>query len=215
MHPRYRHRHRGHDLRLGLRPDVVHQHHRQNHRHRRLERRHRNLGVSHQNLHQQDDQRHRRHLGDLDHRHRPDDLDHLGDQDHRHQPDDPDPDDPCPAKVRMGCYLGVKLGEECPCLEPKRMGCYLGEECPEQNLVRHRLLAWQPLVRSGLKLAGLRPERPEQQAMMQVPRKPWLLLQARLLARQVPPSVLLERPLARPLALRSGTHRAVSLLPVG
>ena len=86
-----------------------------------------------------------RHLGhpDLDDQHR---VRHLGDLRHLDHPDQDDlghldavPDDPCPATVRMGCYLDVRLDAEYPCPEPKQTGCCLGEECQ-----RHQVpVAWE------------------------------------------------------------------------
>lgn len=102
--PQFRRQHRDRDHlghRLGVR----------NHRqleHRRHPERRRDAG----NQHLQDVGHLRNHRDDQGHRHQPDDLRH---QDHRHQPDvdhldeecldEVRPDDPCPVKVRMGCFL--------------------------------------------------------------------------------------------------------------
>jgi hypothetical protein len=139
MHRRFRRQHRDHGRHLGHRPDEQNlEHHPVRHPHQ-LDVGYRNLGVER-----------RRH---------PPDADHLGDLrrlGHRlplgvARQVGSDLGDPCPAKVRTGCCLGVLLGEECPCPGSKRMGCCPGEEC--RQLVKEglglaqRLLALQPQVR--------------------------------------------------------------------
>ena len=103
------------------------------------------------------------------------DLDeHLG-----HLDADPGPDDPYPAKERMGCYLGGKSDVGYPCPERMQTGCCPGEGCPRrlgpEASVHHRFrpqelqgqLVRQPPERPGLLvllvLAKLEPKEPPEQ----------------------------------------------------
>jgi hypothetical protein len=152
-HLKFLRRLRGHDRLLGLRPDEVHQHHRQSLGLHRLGLRHQSLDVSPRNQHRQGDLLRLDRLDEKGHRHRPDDLlrlDRLDEKGHRHRPGDPDLRDPFPVKVRMDCYRGVKLGAECPFPEPRRMDCCRGAECLEPRsgvrLGQCRLPAFLPQV---------------------------------------------------------------------
>jgi hypothetical protein len=102
----------------------------------------------------------------LDHRHRLDEV-HLGDRrhlDHRHQQDEvhlvgSDPDDPCPAKVRMDYCQDELPDEECPCPDSMQKDCCPGEECLQpvkEDLVSERLPEHRPHL-AFLQPAQLRP----------------------------------------------------------
>jgi len=66
-----------------------------------------------------------------------------------------DPDVPCPAKVRMGCYLDEKLGEECPCPERLQTGY-----CPDVGYPYRQELEALERRRRLPELLGLRPQAP-------------------------------------------------------
>ncbi len=212
-HPMFHHQHRDRDRHLGHRLGEVHQ--------SRFRRRHlghhRNLDVGRRIRHPLGEARH---LGDLSHRHQPDDLVHLGDLGHRHQPDDlrhPGVErlgDPCLGPKRMGYYLGGQLGVEYPCPVPRQKGCYPGVECRGLRLTE---LERQELPPRHLRALSrlVQPEKPGPEPQLQgLPQ-----VQPQQL---VPPGCLPSRQLAWPgpplallLAWHSGMRHEAFLPPVG